>query len=454
MFKTWEPPKGLQEVLDHLEVPLDTPVAVFCAISNADLDGALDETVVEGKGLGPLPRAKVVTYLRELFVEAGFSPPALGGTLPPAAAPPPLSQQPAQQLQPAQTPQQTPNTGPELLDESLVPLGEVIDQTCRGHTRAMTFAELGVCRQAFLAASGCHPPEEHVPSGAQLAALRALLVAGRVPYADFAVWGPFGARLSKFKKTDASVFIGGELITKRVEGPGSFECWCSSWDLFAVAMVSLGGARIGTLNAYKAGMIQIMRLFPRMWPVLATTDVVLRSERWGRLREQLETAATFGGGGLDHKMPWDAVIRLSAFGAEGPNANWWKTHFELPCTIAPSPAGAAGMIQQVEGFSSNATSFKQSAAQPPPKPVAPRPPQPPRPPKGTSDFSKEVCKNFNSKSGRCAKDGVPCPSGRRHACEICGQFHRAIDHHPEYQSTSGASKFRQNGNGKTKRSRN
>ena len=50
-------------------------------------------------------------------------------------------------------------------------------------------------------------------------------------------------------------------------------------------MDSLNAARIGTMNRYKNGLVQLHKLFPNMWPVMSTTDVIIRSERWGRLRE-------------------------------------------------------------------------------------------------------------------------------------------------------------------------
>jgi len=215
----------------------------------------------------------------------------------------------------------------------------------------LSFAELAVCRNRYIAAAGCPPPEELTPTAEQLTALQSLLQSGRVPFVDFSVWCPFGSRLARFRKTDAQVFVDNTLVTKRVDGPANFECWLSSWDLFSVALVSLGAARLGTCMRYRSGMTQLMKLFPRHLGVLQTTDIVLRSERWGRIREHLESYLTMGvcPPGFDAAAPWDLVISISAFGAAGVNTTWWQISFLLPCTVTSAPGPASHMIRVVEG---------------------------------------------------------------------------------------------------------
>ena len=147
--------------------------------------------------------------------------------------------------------------------------------------------------------------------------------------------------MARFRKTDAAVFVGNELVQRRTDGPANFDPWLSSWELFAVAMVSLGACSLGTMNRYRSGLVQLSKLFPKMWPIMHTTDVVLRSERWGRLREQIEASVSMGAAvmGYDPSRPWDAVIAQSAYGREGLNATWWQSHFILPCMLSPSIAG-------------------------------------------------------------------------------------------------------------------
>jgi len=159
----------------------------------------------------------------------------------------------------------------------------------------MSYAELAACRNQYLLAAGDHPTEECTPIAEQLSALRHVIKSGKPPYADFGVWGPYGSRLARFRKTDATTVVNNELVHRRSDGPATFECWLSAWDLYAVAMISLDAATIGTMNRFRSGMVQLNKLFPKMWPVMATTDVILRTERLSRIREQIETTLTFGG---------------------------------------------------------------------------------------------------------------------------------------------------------------
>jgi len=173
-----------------------------------------------------------------------------------------------------------------------------------GTAPALTFSELAGYRASFEQASGGPPPEEHQPTGEQLAGLRAVLSAGRVPFVDFGVWCPHGARIAKFRRTEAQVFVGGQLVTKSIDGPSCFESWEASWHIFAVAMVSLGAATPGTMSLYLAGVKALVRLMPTRWPMIYATDLVMRSERWVRAREDLERYAALGAAGVG-VMPWD-----------------------------------------------------------------------------------------------------------------------------------------------------
>jgi len=312
--------------------------------------------------------------------------------------------------------------------------------------RPLTFVELAACRAAYVEATGCSPPEEATPSAEQLAALQALLNSGRVPFCDFAVWGPYGARAARFRKTEASVFIAGELVSKRVDGPSSYDAWAASWDLFASDMISLRAARVGTLNRYKAGVLQLTRLFPRMWGILQTTDVIVRTERWSRLREQVESAKSMGGAtGMDPTMPWDIIISMSSFGTDGPNSSWWQAHFVLPCTLASSPGGASGMIHSVEGYPTAGGNVRAAAGGQAEKPKT----NPKAKQQSDKPGAPEVCSNRNRRVGRCQKD-VPCPANRLHVCDVCGGPHRSCDEHGQGK---GSKRFWSDKTRKEKKSR-
>jgi len=291
----------------------------------------------------------------------------------------------------------------------------------------MSFDELAVCRQRYERITGCGPPDEHLPSLEQLSGLRALLSAGRVPFVDFSIWSPLGARVAKFRRAEATVFVAGEFVTKAFEGPSTPAAWDESWALFSVAMVSLGAASPGNLNKYANGVRQLRSLFDNKWPLILTTDLVVRSERWGRLREDFGRAPPPG---FDAETPWDYIIGVSAFGQDGPAAKWWETQFLWPASRGISSPAVAGMPQP--GGSRQTQDNKRKAES------------------ISAPDNAEICQNWNSRSGKCVGRGS-CPHGRRHVCSICGGPHRACDRHggaPQDKGKGKGDKGKKGGKGK------
>jgi len=314
----------------------------------------------------------------------------------------------------------------------------VVDQALKVQTPVVDFKELGDLRSTYEVVTGRPPPEGRLPSAEQLSGLKALLDMGRVPYVDFAVWTPFGAHMAKFQRTEAAVFVNNELVTKTIEGPRTYESWAQSWLLYEVAMISLGAASPGTLASYHDGIKVLLRIFPAKWGILLATDVVVRTERWTRLREQLERDRPAY---YDPARPWDSVIALSAYGAEGPNAQWWQTHFVLPAATANTAAGmekTVGVVEQAPSRSPRASSSGPPAKRPRagPAPAAP----------------DDICTNWNLKQGSCAGQG-PCSHGRRHVCRICKDNHRSCDVHGDGPGASKATEKPKGGKPKGKHQR-
>eukprot|EP00971_Amphidinium_carterae_P163487 3241901-Amphidinium_carterae.1 len=98
---------------------------------------------------------------------------------------------------------------------------------------------------------GTRPQPYEEPSGEQLSALKALLDDDRAPYCDFAIWGPFGRRQGKLLRFQAQVFVYGELHTKMMAGPNTFEAWRPCWRVFRVAMILLQASLPGPLDEYE-----------------------------------------------------------------------------------------------------------------------------------------------------------------------------------------------------------
>ena len=404
-------PVGLDDLLARLGAGPDTPCSLFACVSEDDVAASLGE-VVSDNGYNPMQRAGLVQAMRGVFGKLGLAPMSLGGVAPAgspkaSAAEPPAASQP--KLLAPEAPQ------------DLIDIREVVDQAAgRAQAPPIGFAELAKLRQHYERVAGAPPPAEHLPSSEQLAALRAWLNMGRVPYVDFGVWSATGTRLAKFRKTEGAVLVGGTFVTKLVEAPSSPDAWAQSWAIFAVAMVTLGAATLGTMNLYRAGIDKLHRLFPARWSVLVTTDVVVRSERWGSLRETFER---YPPRGFVSEMPWDAVIAASAYGVDGGMlSTWWQDHFVLPNTIASSSSAATHRIASVEdGVAPGGGDRKRSRT-----PKAKKTKKEKRSEKVGERNKGEVCGNWNQRKGACAGN-APCPHKRKHVCDVCGGNHRSAD---------------------------
>ena len=480
-------PPLFNRFLDKLGVEDGTPVDVFTCITEEDFLSAITELSADTyQPATPVERATVVNTVRNIFTSLGRAPPALGAagwpTAPPtevgfaAGAGPswlpyssvpqsqlpqqPQQQQPLQlqqqQQQPLhqqqqqqfpQLPYQTPSAPPlKGQDESVdaVPYAQYLDQSLKGSAPLLSWDELRDCRVRYEKATGAGPPEELLVTREQLSVLRGVIRAGRIPFADSAVFNVHGARLAKFATTRAQAFVDGQFVERRIEGPDTWEAWRQFWELFSVGMISLGEASVGSLGRFSNGHGQLMKFFPDRWCVLIITDLIVRSERWGAIREMCERSKPAD---YDPAHPWDYIIGASAYGpTASPLAAWWQAHHVLPNTVAQTAAAALDLIQKVEGHVSNVNALtdapsgsrKRSRSPPPRQSVS----------VGAGGSKKETCDNWNWKQGACAARGKACPHGRRHICEVCGGSHRAADAHGNQKLSKGKDKGKGNGAGK------
>ena len=118
------------------------------------------------------------------------------------------------------------------------------------------------------------------------------MASGRAPYTEFAVFGPYGRRYSKLRKFEAQVFVHGELTTRMLRGPASFEAWKACWRVFRSCMLMLRAATPSALDAYKEGIRMLVTLYPGAWGVIQVADETVRGEQWDlRCEERLRAGA-------------------------------------------------------------------------------------------------------------------------------------------------------------------
>ena len=461
-------PEVAHTFLTKLGVVPETEIETNTCISEDDWLQTFEMLTSEGHVFTALERALVVRTIRDLFTSLGRYPPSMGaaglpidgawpptadvdGTLPlvrPTADAPPdqaalVGPGPATR---AFTQQVKPNEKQDKRDseESLVemiPLRDFLDQKLKASIKPLTWDELKECRaRQEKASGGVKPPEEYKPSAEQLACLRAVLRAGRIPYADFAVFNAFGGRLANFAITEGQVWRDGVLVTQRVSGPESFEAWKFAWGLFTGSMVSLAAASLGSLKLYANGYKKLLKLFPNSWPALLVLDVIVRTEQWKSLREEFELDPPQG---YDPSMPWDYVIAASSYGVRGsPLSDWWQQHFVIPFTRSGSSSVTLKASDSLDGGAAVPTGVgaaavpdrkgrKQSRSRSRQKTS----------PEAQVEKSSEECRLYNMREGKCAgitRNG--CPHGRRHVCSQCGKNHRYIDVHAYQQNSKGKGK--------------
>jgi hypothetical protein len=167
-------------------------------------------------------------------------------------------------------------------------VSEVLDQTDEGTFEPLPLERLDELRARHVDITGDHPPEDERPTADQLAALGARLRAGRAPFVDLGMWGPWGDRHANYRNSSPNIFVDGEWCRKLVQGPLNYPAWRQSWRVFRAAMICLGGAIPAVLDAYEAG-ITFLHDTHGNWGVLMLADEKARGEHWDRLLEKHRT---------------------------------------------------------------------------------------------------------------------------------------------------------------------
>jgi len=415
----YDPPAGFSELLGALGADPEVPTDVFLAIPEADFVDALSSIEVEGRPLTSVGRARVIVQLRAVFVTCGRAVPGLGAV---PAAPAAAS---AARAAIATAVPPTLAEPPIVAPAASVNLAQIVDQSIKGTTRRLTLAELRDYRVQFENVTGASPPERTLPTSDQLAGLRTILEPDLPPYVDFAVWPPMGLRAAKFQRTDATVLIAGAFVTRTLDAPSSYDAWEDSWALFANAMVSLNAARPGSLCAYLDGIKTLHRHFPHRWSTILATDLLVRSERWMRVREDIERGPHPLG--YDARAPWDYVICACAYGRDGPLSRWWQDEVVLPMSLS---SGRPPLHEGLPGPASSGGALSARGAAPPRASPARQKPKAPKAARPAN--AKETCNSYNMGTGACRDGGAACKWGRRHVCSMCGDKHQAYKSHTDY----------------------
>jgi hypothetical protein len=240
-------------------------------------------------------------------------------------------------------------------------LSQFLDQCVEESAPMLAPDEVLKLRQNHVNTTGGPPPAEERPTTEQLSCLKYKLQLGRSPFADFAVFGPYGNRMAKLRKFVAHMFIEGELVTKQIRGPANLESWLASWRVFRAAMLMLAEASPAALDLYERGIRNLVTVHGEaFWATILIADETVRSEQWEILRENADGEGRRETDMVYAKRPWNTLIAMSTFGATTNElTHWWYLHVTAPIAKSqqrPTPL----VIDEVEGLQAGSAA---SAAQ-------------------------------------------------------------------------------------------
>ena len=168
-----------------------------------------------------------------------------------------------QDKSPPEAPVKNPQ-GTSGLKESVLKMSAIIDQCDDSELLPPDETKLNQWIHAYISVMGAAPEESEEPTGAQLAALhKRVLVNMSAPYTDFAIWTPFGRRMSKIHKARVYTPLGdGSYLYKDLPGPASFQAWTSSWKVFKTACLMLNIVNLAALEAYYRTIERMVIQYP------------------------------------------------------------------------------------------------------------------------------------------------------------------------------------------------
>ena len=311
----------ITKVMSDLGGTLDTPAAVVLAIPVATLDAQLPKVKQpdNDEPLTPIQQGMIVHFISQIKKKVAED-----------------DSQTRAVSKPGEAVQSMTDVGVKLK------ISDVVDQMDENVFIEPTDTERAAYRNNYKTVTGGTPPLKHTPTGAQLGALLHKLTRGSPPYVDFAIFNPYGSRMSKIRKFTAQVWIRNQLETKHLHGPGSFDDWLDCWNLFRVAMVSLLAASPQVLDDYANGIRELVTLYPSSWGLIWAADETMRSEQWAVLKEELVDAKTWPA-----DRPWDEVLARTTFGKGDPaRLHFWNLHVVYPATHT---GGGLRTVQALEG---------------------------------------------------------------------------------------------------------
>ena len=449
----WIPMVGalLAAFLKAFDLDPADPTRILASIAEEDVARTRDAMTVEGAALSPSARGKVGEAWRISRLAVG----AVKTVAQKAAEEHEQKEEARQkreilklQAQASATASSSSSGASSGIGLSGVKLSEVVDQSLEGTVELMTQDELIAAHEVFETKLEGPCPKIERPTDQQVSAIRALFRASLNPYADLAVFGPYGNRLRR-RIAMSGLAPAGAGAFRRVEiyGPLNIDLWTACFMVLRAVYIMLGIASVAALDRYVKHMWKLAKDHgERVWHLQYQTDVRFRSEELpNMLREitkEYNTVTAAGGTHpFDPKNPWRLVWDRATLPDYADK--YWNEEFERKATLVrlelkrlgelvdgDAPIGESTTTGgEVTRMISNAAATNPSVP-PPPAPVAPRRRAASSAltdaddnwPLKVNKKRKKLCPSFNN--GRCEhgpKGSVICPvdSAMRHQCAIC-----------------------------------
>ena len=246
-------------------------------------------------------------------------------TFTPAAPPPTMAPATGSQL----------TSSGQLLNVSTIKVAQVMDQRFGEEITYLPNAEIQKMRARYIDAYDEPPSAEVACNKEQLACLKHALDSGREPYADLAVWGPYGTRmLKKSSVSGLNIMRDGTFMHVELFGPPNIELWTGCYDVLSTGCLMLGAVRRPQLAAYRKWICKLAAIYgTTVWHLLYQTDVRCRSELMQAVFQDMlaaHNAAVMSGSptDFDPTNPWDAVWKRVL-----EMKDWWNDEFERPAGL-------------------------------------------------------------------------------------------------------------------------
>ena len=249
----------------------------------------------------------------------------------------------------------TPPSPAATTPERKIKFSQILDQSDETEFVVEAEQQKQLWLQIYINKTGGLPLEAEEPSTEQISAIRKRLSAGLGPYADFALFLPYGKKALRAQKyrTYLPTPEGGYLM-KEVPGPSCFSQWQGSFKVYRSALLMLDVASMATLVAYESHIEKMSKLYSSAWHLIVAADDLARAEHLTRLRVTTSMEITNGGKPppcWDKDNPWEALFRLvikdSSFWQEQVHlpANAWLAHGARGIPHTPAEAYASSSMQ-------------------------------------------------------------------------------------------------------------